>query len=463
QEFKDFGIIIYDNCSNNGISILIEKLIRSLKDKITYIRGRNILPKIQCEYLIINNYCNNPESIIVSIDADDALIGKTVLYDIYKKYEMWGVDMTCGRVHQTYRIQPHYRYPVNFINPRKTGGNVWQHLKTFKKYLFDSIPLSYFMYDDEKNKISQRKWFEKCDDFAIMIPIVEMSSSPYHMDFINYYYERDYEKRDADRELKDKCIKEIIEKQSLTKAGIIKGRKSFSANTDKIEIDITFKCNLKCNGCNRSCGLAPSDEEMSIDDINNFIADSIHNNKKWKMINILGGEPTLHSNFLQIITILQKKYADIFNKNVTIQIVSNGLTEKTKELCKQAEKLKNVIIDYESFKTKNTIDYFTPFSDAPCDDNKFNEVDYSKACWVTAYCGIGLNKNGYYACSVCGGIDRVLKTSNGVKSFTELTEDKQKEHFEKFCRLCGNFKHYSSNKGDFILRCEKMPFKNIIS
>ena len=87
------------------------------------------------------------------LDGDDALIGNTVLSNINTKYDAYNADVIIGRMHQTYRLQPHYRYPVDFTNPRKTGGNVWQHLKTFKKYLFDSIPLPYLKYSKKNQKI----------------------------------------------------------------------------------------------------------------------------------------------------------------------------------------------------------------------------------------------------------------------------------------------------------------------
>lgn len=462
QKFQEFGILLYDDHSDNGIPLLVEKLIAPYKGRVTFIKGRTCIPKLKCEYIALHNYCANPNSIIVSVDADDALIGDNVLYDVYKKYEMQGVDATCGRVHQTYRIQPHYRYPVDFLNPRKTGGNVWQHLKTFRKYLFDSIPLSYFMYTGESLKLSKRKWFEKCDDYAIMVPIVEMSSSPYQMDFINYYYERNFEERDAERELKNQCIAEILQKKTLLPESVILGRKTFISNAHKIEIDITFECNLKCKGCNRSCGFAPSSERMSLEDIRRFVKESRELDRHWAVINVLGGEPTLHPDFIQILEILQE-YADSSNKGVVIQVVSNGFTEETRRLCQKATMFANVKIDYHSFKTGNVVDYFTPFADAPCDDAAFANADYSKGCWVSSYCGIGLNKNGYYACSVCGAIDRVQKGHNGAASLKEFSFKEQQEHFNKFCRLCGNFKHYSSNFGDFIPRSEKAPFHEIIS
>ena len=77
-----------------------------------------------------------------------------------------------------------------------------------------------------------------------MVPIVEMSESPYQMDFINYYYERDYENRDANRDIKERCIKEILRKDKLSPQNVYKKRKTFFPQMDKIEIDITFDCNL---------------------------------------------------------------------------------------------------------------------------------------------------------------------------------------------------------------------------
>ncbi len=464
QSYQKFSLVLYDDYSDNGTSILIQKIIEPYKDRITYIKGRNWLPKLQCEYLILHNICTNPESIIVCVDTDDALIGQNALLDIQKKYEMWGVDCTCGRVHQTYRIQPEYRYPVDFLNPRERGGNVWQHTKTFKKYLFTSIPLNYFLKESFLSKISERSWYEKCDDFAMMIPIVEMSKSPYQMDFINYYYERDYDKRDMDRELKNECIGSILSKQKLSQENVVKGRIDFFPDMKCIEIDITFECNLNCKGCNRSCGEAPSKEKMSVQDIRKFVQDSIENGIKWKVISILGGEPTLHPDFNEIIGIIQKEYADVYNHDVKIKVVSNGLTEQSRNMCDKAENLyQNVEIDRNSYKKNNKVEYFTAFNDAPCDDSKFKDADYSKACWVAQYCGLGLNKNGYYGCAVCGGIDRILGGKKGYHSLSELSKENVKKQFSEFCKFCVNFKSYDSNRGNFIPRAEKEPFREIIS
>ncbi|MCR5184134.1 MAG: SDR family NAD(P)-dependent oxidoreductase [Opitutales bacterium] len=465
QSYQDFGIVLYDDCSDNGLQYFVDKIIAPHKDRVTFIKGRNKSTKIEAAHRCIHYFCNNPNSIIVMIDGDDALIGKQVLKDIFIKYNIWNVDVLIGRVHQTYRLQPHYRYPVNFCNPRKyNGGNVWQHLKTFSKYLYDSIPQTYFKYECTDNvELSKTKYFEKCDDYAMMIPIVEMSKSPLQMDCVNYYYERNYENKDADRDLKEKCIAEILNKPKLNQEDVFVNRKKFSPDFDRIEIDITYDCNLKCIGCNRSCSQAPTKEQMQIEAIQRFVDESIALDIKWEQINVLGGEPTLHKDFMQILGLLQS-YADKHSNETIIKVVSNGIAEKSRALCEEAKRnFKNVKIDYASYKTGNKVEYFSPFNDAPIDDERFINADYSKACWVANYCGIGLNSRGYFACSVCGGIDRVLNKNIGTQTIAELTEQKLNEHFETFCRLCGNYKAYSLNYGNFIPRCEKEPFKEIIS
>lgn len=121
-------------------------------------------------------------------------------------------------------------------------------------------------------------------------------------------------------------------------------------------------------------------------------------------------------------------------------------------------------MDTHSFKRSNKIDYFTPFNLAPIDTEEYRESYFSKGCWVTSYCGIGLNKYGYYSCSVAGAMDRVIGYDIGIKSLKEVTVDKLKELLDVFCRYCGNFVDYADNYGDFIPRCEKRPFtKNVIT
>lgn len=147
-----------------------------------------------------------------------------------------------------------------------------------------------------------------------------------------------------------------------------------------------------------------------------------------------------------------------------MQIVSNGYEEKSRILCDEMRaKYQNVRIDYASYKTDRVVEYFSPFNDAPIDDENFNDADFKKGCWVTSYCGIGLNKNGYYACAVAGGIDRISHNNIAIPTLREITIEKLEKQLEEFCKYCGNFKAYEDNFGNFIPRVEKEPFKNEMS
>jgi hypothetical protein len=202
---------------------------------------------------------------------------------------------------------------------------------------------------------------------------------------------------------------------------------------------------------------------MTVDDIRSFIRQSIATGRKWDLINVLGGEPTLHKDFLEIVRILQTEYIDAVSPQTTIQITSNGYTALSRRLCEKASLFKNVQIDEYSTKSSPDVAYFTPFNDAPMDDPAFANADYACGCWVAAHCGIGVNCRGYYACAVCGGIDRVLGQDHAIKELADATPERFREQRAFFCRYCGNFKHYAENAGEFIPRCEKAPFCDIIS
>lgn len=468
QTYNDWGMIIIDDASDNGLQIFIDNIIRAYSEKIIFIKNRIWQGGMANTYKAIHYFVSNPESVIVTIDGDDAIIGKTVFESIMKQYEIDNADVVIGGMYQTYRLQAHYRYPVNFINPRENGGNVWQHIRSFKKYLFDSLDMSDFKITDKTQSLIKKaisnKWLPDCTDYAMMVPIIEMCKNPAQIHSFVYYHERKVTNPQR-KAVKEQCIADILNKKPKTSDCVFKGRKTFLPNLNKIEIDITYDCNLKCVACNRSCAQAPTKERIEMSDIQNFVSESIELNKQWELINILGGEPTLHPDFETIIKYISENYISPHSPKTILQIVSNGLTAKTRELLEKIKHLPNVIIDYNSFKTNNQIEYFTPFNDAPIDDENFKDADYTKACWVTSYCGIGLNKFGYYACCVCGGIDRVINENRGgIKHLKDISTEQFQNQFLKFCCLCGNFKDYANNNGDFIPRCEKAPLKeNIIS
>lgn len=469
QTYKNWGMILIDDNSDNGLDLFIDNIVRPHKNHVTYIKNRIRQGVAANTYKAIHYFTENPESIIAIIDGDDALLGNDVLQDIVNRYEHMNSDVVIGKMYRTDKFTAFYKYTPNFLNPRLYGGNVWQHLRTFKKYLFDSLSIyDLKLKENNSNEIntqlklkSENKWIEYCVDYAYMIPIVEMSKNPQIIDRFNYFHDRSTLNTAELRDKKDQIISKILAKAIKSEKDIINSRKTFIPNQNRIEIDITYYCNLKCFGCNRSCEQAPSNEIISINQILNFIEESIKINRNWEVINILGGEPTTHPNFNEIIRTILYQYIDKFSPSTVLQITSNGLSKALQKI-NELPNHKNLFIDRLSFKTSNKVEYFSPFNDAPVDNSKFINADFSKGCWVTSYCGIGLNPYGYYACSVIGGIDRVVGKNIGIKSLLKLNEINLKEQLSEFCKLCGNFSDYDINKGDFIPRCEKAPYKNSI-
>jgi hypothetical protein len=411
--------------------------------------------------------------VVCIVDADDALIGRNVLKNIFEKYSFFGADVVIGKMYRTDKIHAHYKYTPNFINPRLYGGNVWQHIRSFKKYLFDSLSFNDLKIANKiqqtddillAKRFSQKMVFpEHCWDFTYMIPIVEMSENPMWINHFNIFHDRTTTNTAKIKKRKEEIISEILAKPSKSKQDVFKGRKTFLPNLNQIEIDITYECNLKCINCNRSSTQAPIKEGMSVEQIENFVRESIDINKKWKLINLLGGEPTIHKDFLQIVNLILNEYIVKHSPETILQVTSNGFGELVQERLSKLPKHKNLIIDYASFKDERIIPYFSPFNDAPIDKSDGSEKEYHKGCWVTSYCGIGLNQLGYYPCGVAGGIDRVFELNLGVQSLKNVDESIAK-YLDTFCRFCGNFSDYEKNFGDFIPRNEKAALtKPVIS
>ncbi len=203
---------------------------------------------------------------------------------------------------------------------------------------------------------------------------------------------------------------------------------------DAIEIDITYACNLRCTNCNRSVTQAPDKTHMPLDMIEAFVRDSIAHNKRWRTIRVLGGEPTLHPRFLDILHVLRKYRG--FAPECSIQVVTNG---HGKAVQAALRKIPPDIRVENSAKEGNVQPDFGPFNMAPMDDPAFRSSDYANGCSIMTECGMGLTPGGYYQCAVAGGIDRLLGYPHGRASLPRDADD-MLDLSRTLCRLCGHFK-----------------------
>ena len=207
QNLQHVGILFIDAGSETPIpEYLREIVLQQYGIHAVGLFNWQPLSPIENYSIAITKLCENPNSIIITLDMDDALIGDDVISTIKKYYED-GADLTVGSM---IRTDKRCEYHADFAGARyKRGGNVWQHLRTFRKYLFDSIPESYFMIDNS--------WIEYADDWAFMLPMTEIAERPMYVKKKCYFYEPTGAKSSEKRAYRESIIKKIVEKPELTK------------------------------------------------------------------------------------------------------------------------------------------------------------------------------------------------------------------------------------------------------
>jgi hypothetical protein len=198
----------------------------------------------------------------------------------------------------------------------------------------------------------------------------------------------------------------------------------------RIELDITWACDLRCHNCNRSCSQAPTGEGMSAAQVRAFVDQSLARGQRWERIRILGGEPTLHPELDAILAELARYRAAC--PQTRVELATHGHGERVRAVLARLPAW--VAVD-DSHKVDRA-PAFEPFNDAPVDRGV--RSDFRNGCPVTEVCGVGLGPRGYYACAVAGAIDRVVGYGAGRPTLPD-PEDEMVDQLDSFCRLCGHF------------------------
>jgi broad specificity phosphatase PhoE len=103
------------------------------------------------------------------------------------------------------RTDKHVEYTVNLDTPRAArGGSVWQHLRTFRKHLFDAIP-------DQDLRV-KGQYVDIAVDWAFMLPIAEMAFRKSWIREPLYLYEPSGLGKGEDRESRETQIAAIVAK-----------------------------------------------------------------------------------------------------------------------------------------------------------------------------------------------------------------------------------------------------------
>lgn len=209
QRHEDWGAIVIDDASSPWISEEIFNILAPQASKVSFIARRRRAGLMANTVAAVRNLCASPEQVILTLDADDHLVGDAVLTRLAREYER-GADLTVGSMLRTDKSA---RYPVQFDNPRShRGGNVWQHLRSFRKALFDALP-------EESLKLDG-SYVDLASDWALMLPLVEIAEQPVWIREPLYLHEPGDERDPARAERREAVIAQLVAKDKLNRINL---------------------------------------------------------------------------------------------------------------------------------------------------------------------------------------------------------------------------------------------------
>ena len=200
-----------------------------------------------------------------------------------------------------------------------------------------------------------------------------------------------------------------------------------------VEIDITYRCNLRCPNCNRSCTQAPAATDMAVSRLADFLDASAAAGARWERIRLLGGEPTLHPDLPAIFELLEA-YRIQHNPRLRLVLCTNGRGARVRQALSHLPPAVVIKNTYKSARPR----LFRPFNRAPRDLRRYALADFTCGCRILEDCGLGVTPQGYYPCAVAGGIDRVFGFGLGRQTLPP-NEDEMTDLLERFCPFCGLF------------------------
>jgi len=177
QSYKNFSLIVVDDCSTDGTSDLLLKWYN--EDGFIYQRnGKRYGSPLRSFVTGVSLYEGDKQDVIITVDGDDWFYDDTVLEymnEVYQDPDVWltygqfksvsgNLDGYCTEVTDTRTYRRHQEW---------TTG----HLRTLRKGLFDKINPKDFLQKDGS-------FYNKYNDTAYMFPAIEMAGVK-HIKFID--------------------------------------------------------------------------------------------------------------------------------------------------------------------------------------------------------------------------------------------------------------------------------------
>jgi hypothetical protein len=177
---------------------------------------------------------------------------------------------------------------------------------------------------------------------------------------------------------------------------------------------------------------------MTLAQVERFVRESTHEKWTWDRITVLGGEPALHPDFLDMLSLIQT-YRNP-SSTTTFRVISNGFGETVNAVLSRVREPWQILNTHKTHVSPR----FSAYNLAPIDDLTYRDHDFSAGCAVTEWCGLGLTRYGFYACGAGASVDRVFGMDIGLKSLRDVNPTSVKAQLQKLCRFCGHYSDFDA-------------------
>jgi hypothetical protein len=202
QEDQSFGVIVVDDASDQGAPSRFSRALAWLGDRLTLIRSPVLRGRVWNNRFAVSGLCSDPETMVLVVDLDDALAHPATIGEV-ATFGQAGHDVLLAAPFRP--DNPTCIYSPSFDRVRQTyGGDVWIHIRAFRKRLFDELPDAMFQLDGQ--------WIENLVDYATMIPIVERAHSPIYLPRYRCWHERTTVLDEAGVLNRDRTIRRLLAK-----------------------------------------------------------------------------------------------------------------------------------------------------------------------------------------------------------------------------------------------------------